>query len=190
MRTLASSVASVLLFGLLAAPAGLAQEKIKLMYLETEEEVRAAVLIGRLRLPLVVHRVGIFRVGKQLYGVVRFGEANGPEALPDHHRLASTAVALSDRLFGEMPSLVQIDFEGVSQRETKELKPEVLFSASVGRQTWKTIPKTLTPLARLQQAGTLYFDARLPVGSPPPPARKPRPPATREKSVQRESSPL
>lgn len=154
---------------LVAAPLAVhAQEKIKLMYLETEEEVRAAVLINRLEVPLEVHRVGIFRVGKNLYGVVRFGVTDSSGVLADKHRVGATAAILSDRIFGEMNDLVRIDFEGVSFRETKEKKPEVLFSASVDRNSWKTIPKNRVPLERVEMAGSLYFDPRVQLGEPVP----------------------
>lgn len=172
---------------LLAGPV-FGKEKVKLMYLESEAEVRAAVLINRLDLPLEVHRVGIFRVGKKLYGVVRFGVADSSGVLGDKHRIGTTTAMLSDRIFGEMPELVRIDFEGVSQRETKELKPEVLFSSSVDRNSWKTIPKALLPLQRVEMAGVLYFDPRVQIGQPmkaPEPAKKPA--KTRDKTKKRES---
>lgn len=151
-----------------------AKEKIKLMYLESEHETRAAVLIGRLELPLEVYRVGIFRVGKNLYGVVRFANIDERGVLTDRHRVGTTVAMLCDRIFGELPELVRIDFEGVSKRETKTEKPEVLFSASVDRNSWKTVPKDLLGLTRVEQSGTLFFDPRLELGEPPKP--KPAPP--------------
>jgi hypothetical protein len=167
-----------------------AKEKIKLMYLETDEEVRAAVLINRLEVPLEVHRIGIFRVGKKLYGVVRFGVADEQGALADKHRIGATTAMLSDRIFGELPDLVRIDFEGVSFRETKEQKPEVLYSSSVDRNSWRTIPKTMVALDRVLMAGALYFDPRLTLGQPMV-VKKPAPPAkkskTRDQGPKRES---
>lgn len=171
-----------------------AKEKIKLMYLETDEEVRTAVLINRLDVPLEVYRVGIFRVGKKLYGVVRFGATDKHGAPADKHLIGATTAMLSDRIFGEMENLVRIDFEGVSFRETKEAKPEVLASSSIDRNAWKTIPKGLTPLQRVEMAGTLFFDARVPLGQPPRPkqlsggGKKPSKGAkTREKTARSES---
>lgn len=164
---------------LLAVPLA-AKEKIKLMYLETEEEVRVAVLINRLDVPLEVYRVGIFRVGKSLYGVVRFGVTDSHGALADKHRIGATTAMLSDRIFGEMNDLVRIDFEGVSFRETKEKKPEVLFSASVDRNSWKTIPKQIVPLQRVEMAGSLFFDTRLQLGEPLPEKKKPEPAKARK----------
>lgn len=146
-----------------------AKEKIKLMYLESEHETRAAVLLGRLELPLEVYRVGIFRVGKNLYGVIRFANIDKEGALADRHRVGTTVATVCDRIFGELPELVRIDFEGVSKRETKTEKPEVLFSASVDRNSWKTVPKNLLGLARVEQSGTLFFDPRLELGEPPKP---------------------
>lgn len=191
-RALALSALALTLFSV--PPSG-AKEKIKLMYLETEQEVRAAVLINRLDVPLEVYRLGIFRVGKSLYGVVRFGvTVPGSDALADRHRIGAATAMLSDRIFGELPDLTRIDFEGVSQRETKEVKPDVLFSASVNRNTWKTIAKTLVPLERVNLAGALYFDPRLELGQPavkkPVVAVKKRPGKTgktRDKTAKRES---
>ena len=195
MKRTCSKAKALLALLLLALPLA-AKEKIKLMYLETKEEVRAAVLINRLGVPLEVHRVGIFRVGKNLYGVVRFGVTDSDGVVADKHRIGVTAAALSDRIFGEMNDLVRIDFEGVSFRETKEKKPEVLFSASVDRNCWKTIPKHLTPLQRIEMAGSLYFDSRLVLGEPmveklpePKKGKKPSKKAskTREKTAKSES---
>src|SRR5687767_13896549 len=107
-------VAIALLGAAMQAVPAPAKEKIKLMYLETEAEVRAAVLINRLEMPLDVHRVGIFRVGKNQYGVVRFGVTDEFGVLADKHRIGATTAMLSDRIFGELPDLVLIDFEGVS----------------------------------------------------------------------------
>jgi hypothetical protein len=168
------------------------KEKIKLMYLESEAEVRAAVLINRLDVPLDVHRIGIFRVGKSQFGVIRFGVTDPYGVLADKHRIGATTAMLSDRIFGEIPDLVRIDFEGVSQRETKELKPDVLFSASVDRNSWKTIPKSLVPLERVQMAGQLYFDPRVVLGEPMKPPEPPPKPSkskdkTRDKTQKRES---
>ena len=187
MRLLALPLlGSLLLAGPLAA-----KEKIKLMYLETDQEVRAAVLINRLDVPLDVHRIGIFRVGKKLYGVVRFGVTRSSGEMADQHRIGATTALLSDRIFGEMPELVRIDFEGVSFRETKEQKPEVLYSSSVDRNSWKTIPKTLLPLDRVQMAGSLYFDPRVKLGEPSivkkPPETPKKNPKTRDQSLKRES---
>lgn len=195
MRTIRGKAKALLALLLMTLPLA-AKEKIKLMYLETKEEVRAAVLINRLDVPLDVHRVGIFRVGKNLYGVVRFGVTDPYGVMADKHRIGATAAVLSDRIFGEMNDLVRIDFEGVSFRETKEKKPEVLFSASVDRNSWKTIPKHLTPLQRVEMAGSLYFDSRLVLGEPmavklpePKKAKKPSNKAskTREKTAKSES---
>jgi hypothetical protein len=193
MTRLLRPTLAVALLGFLWATPTLAREKIKLMYLETAEEVRTAVLINRLEVPLEVHRVGIFRVGKNLYGVIRFG-ATGREGQPaTRHQIGTTTAILSDRLFGEMPQLVRIDFEGVSFRETKEAKPEVFSSATIDRNSWRTIPKNLLPLERVMMAGTLYFDPRIeegqPLGKKPTPA--PKKPAkggkTREKTPRSES---
>ena len=171
MRLLRGLIAP-LLACLLMLPAQ-SKEKIKLMYLEGEQETRAAVLLGRLDLPLEVHRVGIFRVGTSLYGVVRFG-AIGPDGVfSQHHPIATTTATICDRIFGEMPQLVRIDFEGVSLRETKTVKPEVLFSASIDRNSWKTIDKKALALERVEKAGPLYFDSRLSIGEPPKPKPKP-----------------
>lgn len=181
MRCLLPGVlATMLLSGPLCA-----REKIKLMYLETDQEVRAAVLINRLEVPLEVHRVGIFRVGKSLYGVVRFGAADDASgAVANQHRIGATTAILADRIFGEMPDLVRIDFEGVSFRETKEKKPEVLFSSSISRNTWKTIPKNLVPLQRVQMAGTLFFDPRVEPGEPELPQARPKPGKSPEKAAK------
>ncbi len=155
-----------------------AKEKIKLMYLESEQETRAAVLINRLELPLEVHRIGIFRVGSSLYGVVRFGLADPSGTFADRHRAGTTTAMLCDRVFGEFPNLVRIDFEGVSQRETKTEKPQVLFSASIDRGIWKTVPKMTHGLERAEKAGTCFFDPRLEMGEPPKPKplKKTKPP--------------
>lgn len=156
----------LMLATILLASTGQAQEKIKLMYLETEHEVRAAVLIGRLHTPLAVHRVGIFRVGQKLYGVVRFGGAEADGKPADQHRIAATTAILCDRIFGELPDLVQIDFEAVTFVETKERKPDVLYSSSIGRPAWRNIPKALTPLQRVEMASSLYFAPNVAVGKP------------------------
>lgn len=158
---------------LLSGLPALAKEKIKLMYLESEQETRAAVLINRLELPLEVHRIGIFRVGASLYGVVRFGAADPSGTLADQHRVGTTTAMLCDRIFGEFPELVRIDFEGVSQRETKTEKPQVLFSASIDRNIWKTVPKNIPGLERVGKAGICFFDPRLEIGEPPKPKPKP-----------------
>lgn len=144
------------------------KEKIKLMYLESDAEVRAAVLINRLEVPLEVHRIGIFRVGKKLYGVVRFGATDPQGAIANKHRIGTATALLCDRIFGELPELVRIDFEGVSFRETKEKKPEVLSSSSIDRNVWKNVSKTALPLERVQMSGTLYFDPRVQLGEPMP----------------------
>ncbi len=170
MRRLANA-SLLLLVWALTAPA-VSREKIKLMYLEGEQETRAAVLLGRLELPLEVHRVGIFRVGSSYYGVVRFGAVLPSGELADHHRIAATAATICDRIFGEIPNLVRIDFEGVSLRETKTVKPDVLFSASIDRSSWKTIDKKSLSLERIRHTGALYFDPRLSIGEPSKPKAK------------------
>jgi hypothetical protein len=177
----------LLLILVLGAPtAVLAKEKIRLMYLETDQELRAAVLIHRLELPLEVYRVGVFRVGKNLYGVVRFGVNDSPGVPADKHRIATTAAMLSDRIFGELPDLARLDFEGVSQRETKEQKPDVLFSCSVDRNSWKTIPKAMLALQRLEMVGMLFFDPRIQLGEP---VKPPTPPATTKKKAKAAKTP-
>lgn len=169
------------------------QEKVKLMYLETDHEVRLAVLIHRLKLPLPVHRIGVFRVGQKLYGVVRFGAADSGGSPASQHQIGTTTAMLCDRMFGELPDLARIDFEGVSFVETKERKPEVFYSSSVDRVSWRNIPKTLTPLQRVEMTGALYFDPCLPLGEPlktekPKSVKKPpQPNKTREKSGKSES---
>ncbi len=167
MRLRSPGVAALLLGFSLLSPLA-AREKIKLMYLESDAEVRAAVLINRLDMPLEVHRIGIFRVGKKLYGVVRFGAADGAGVISDKHRIGTTTAILCDRIFGELPDLTRIDFEGVSFHETKEKKPEVLFSSSIDRNVWKTIAKSDLPLQRVEASGTLYFDPRVQLGQPVP----------------------
>lgn len=161
----------LLWLGLASLPAW-SREKIKVMYLETEVEVRAAVLIQRMDLPLETYRIGMFKVGNSLYGVVRFGASVRPGEPADHHRLGAMTAMLCDRIFGEFPELTRIDFEGVSERETKEHKPEVYFSASIDRTVWKQVDKSTGPLQRVKAAGPLYFDPKLAVGQP---YQKPKP---------------
>ncbi len=182
--------------GLAMLPAR-AQEKIKIMYLETDVEVRAAVLIQRMDLPLETYRVGMFKVGNSLYGVIRFGASVSSGTPADHHRLAAMTAMLCDRIFGESPELTRIDFEGVSERETKKQKPEVYFSASIDRSVWKQVDKSATSLQRVTAAGPLYFDPKLPVGEPfkkpkpkpvPKPKTKPKPVKAATKSVPKKSS--
>lgn len=139
-----------------------AEDKIRLMYLETELEVRAAVLAQRLGLPLEVHRIGIFRVGHELYGTIRFAAFHQPDRLATRADVAANTSQLCDRIFGEIPELVQLDIEGVSLRETKTEKPEVLFSCTVDRRVWKEVPKLAPPLERIALTGQIFFDERLP----------------------------
>ncbi len=153
---------------MLARPALGQPPQLRLMYLESEHEVRAAVLAQRLPLPLPVHRIGIFRVGPDLYGVVRFSAYRPDGEFASRAEIAQNSAMLSDRIFGELPDLRQLDFEGVSLEETKTVKPEVLFSCTIDRQQWREIPKKSAALERISLGGLIYFDPRVP-GAPPTP---------------------
>lgn len=144
-----------------------AKESIRIMYLQSQDEERAAILIKRLQLSLDVYRLGIFRVGNSLYAGIRLGVQKDEGRLATKYEIAALGAAVSDRLFGEFPDLERIDFEGVSRRETKDEKPEVLFSTSVARSLWKTIPKSIDALARLERVGTSYFEVRVQEGEKP-----------------------
>lgn len=177
-----SKVCLVLALFLIGILPSHAKTRIKLMYLETDLETRSAVLIERLKLGLPVYRIGIFRVGHDLYAGIRFGAMHPDGRLVTKHEAAALVAELSDRIFGEFPHLVRIDFEGVTYRETKEEKPEVLTSTSVERIQWRKAPKKAPALTRLQVAGESYYDPRMKLGSPPQP--KPKPKAKSKRKLQ------
>lgn len=152
----------------LARPALGQPPQLRLMYLESDHELRAAVLAQRLALPLPLHRIGIFRVGPDLYGVIRFSAYRPDGEFASRTEIAENSARLADRIFGELPDLQQLDFEGVSLEETKTVKPEVLFSCTVDRQRWREIPKQSSALERITLSGLVYFDPRVP-GAPSAP---------------------
>lgn len=139
------------LFLLLSVSLG-AQERTRLMYMESDKELEASIALRRLHLRTPVYRLGVARAHGKLFALVRFGAAES-----DRRQVAREGVRIARELFALLPDLNQVDLQGVDQAETKKRKPQTLFSASVTRQKLGLVSHVATPLKQLNATGVIYF---------------------------------
>lgn len=160
MRALSSFF--LLLIWLTALPAWGDDGRIRLMYLDSEDELRAAIVLKRLKLKVPVYRLGIARSGDKQFAMVRFGVADS-----DRRVIGRESLRMVRKLFALLPELRQVDLQGVSEPETKEHKPDILFTASIRRVQLSRTAASLPPMAQLKNTGEVWFEHSIPEGQPP-----------------------
>ena len=153
----------LILFLICCAVVG-AEERTRLMYLESDKELKAAIALKRLKLNGPIYRLGIAKAGDRHFALVRFGVKE-----LDRRQISRDGMRICRELFKMFPELSEVDLHGVDQAETKKRKPETLFTANVTRLLLGRVSHVDPPRRQLEGTGELYFHESL---APAPPSRK------------------
>lgn len=133
-------------------------ESPTLMHLYPPSEMKLSIALRRARLHLPVYRIGVAHNGFYRVALVHFWAGKSKS----RKLIEVQALRIIMTAFRTNPSLSEVDVVAISQRQTEEFKPDVLFSVMAER---KILPKIkynkFTPYWILHQFGMVRYSPEL-----------------------------